>query len=200
MPQATRGSASARPLRGERAGHQGFIEPHREQCVPLRGARPRPGPCVWHRVRSRHAPSSFATRRAFPSWVRTRRLPRKGRTIGSVISMKGAIVPSAVALDIGCGMVAVETQRAPTCPTGDTAGFRSPGTQQDDRGTHPHLRGRPTRSAPFSELLTRSIFTSDSTFMRATYKAVSRVGAADSLPTAHPCNRYTACRSYHLLA
>jgi tRNA-splicing ligase RtcB len=102
-----------------------------------------------------------ASRRGEPSHRRsatgrdTRRPPRKGRTIGSVISMKGAIVPSAVALDIGCGMVA-ETQLAPTCPTGDTTGFRSPGTQQDDRGTHPHLRGRPTRSAPFSELLTRA--------------------------------------------
>ena len=33
----------------------------------------------------------------------------KGATIGSVIATKGAIVPAAVGVDIGCGMMAVET-------------------------------------------------------------------------------------------
>ncbi|HZA60600.1 MAG TPA: RtcB family protein, partial [Actinomycetota bacterium] len=33
----------------------------------------------------------------------------KGATIGSVIPTKGAIIPSAVGVDIGCGMIAVET-------------------------------------------------------------------------------------------
>ena len=33
----------------------------------------------------------------------------KGATIGSVIAMKGAVSPSAVGVDIGCGMAAVET-------------------------------------------------------------------------------------------
>ena len=32
-----------------------------------------------------------------------------GATIGSVIPTKGAIIPSAVGVDIGCGMIAVET-------------------------------------------------------------------------------------------
>ena len=33
----------------------------------------------------------------------------KGATIGSVIPTRGAVIPSAVGVDIGCGMVAVET-------------------------------------------------------------------------------------------
>jgi tRNA-splicing ligase RtcB len=33
----------------------------------------------------------------------------KGATVGSVIPMKGAVIPSAVGVDIGCGMMAVKT-------------------------------------------------------------------------------------------
>ena len=33
----------------------------------------------------------------------------KGSTIGSVIPTKGAIIPAAVGVDIGCGMMAVRT-------------------------------------------------------------------------------------------
>jgi tRNA-splicing ligase RtcB len=33
----------------------------------------------------------------------------KGATIGSVIPTKGAIVPAAVGVDLGCGMMAVRT-------------------------------------------------------------------------------------------
>src|SRR5438105_4035365 len=33
----------------------------------------------------------------------------KGATIGSVIPTQGAIIPAAVGVDIGCGMIAVET-------------------------------------------------------------------------------------------
>ena len=32
-----------------------------------------------------------------------------GATVGSVIATKGAIIPAAVGVDLGCGMVAVET-------------------------------------------------------------------------------------------
>lgn len=34
----------------------------------------------------------------------------KGATVGSVIATKGAIIPAAVGVDIGCGMIAVKTQ------------------------------------------------------------------------------------------
>ena len=34
----------------------------------------------------------------------------KGSTIGSVIATDGAIIPAAVGVDIGCGMMAIQTQ------------------------------------------------------------------------------------------
>jgi tRNA-splicing ligase RtcB len=34
----------------------------------------------------------------------------KGATVGSVIATKGAVIPAAVGVDIGCGMIAVETK------------------------------------------------------------------------------------------
>src|SRR6478672_400223 len=34
----------------------------------------------------------------------------KGATVGTVIATKGAIIPAAVGVDIGCGMVAVKTK------------------------------------------------------------------------------------------
>ena len=42
----------------------------------------------------------------------------KGATVGSVIPTVGAIIPAAVGVDIGCGMIAVRTQyvRSRTCP------------------------------------------------------------------------------------
>ena len=41
-----------------------------------------------------------------------------GATVGSVIPTVGAIIPAAVGVDIGCGMMAVRTRSAPnTCPT-----------------------------------------------------------------------------------
>src|SRR4029077_8323714 len=33
----------------------------------------------------------------------------KGATVGTVIATKGAVVPAAVGVDIGCGMIALET-------------------------------------------------------------------------------------------
>src|SRR3984957_5452278 len=42
----------------------------------------------------------------------------KGATVGSVIPTLGAIIPAAVGVDIGCGMIAVRTQFT----TGDIAG------------------------------------------------------------------------------
>src|SRR5437870_6399909 len=37
----------------------------------------------------------------------------KGATVGTVIATKGAIIPAAVGVDIGCGMVAVRTPLGP---------------------------------------------------------------------------------------
>src|SRR5688572_32690545 len=49
----------------------------------------------------------------------------KGATVGSVIATKGAVIPAAVGVDIGCGMMAVQTSlRAQDLPD-DLAPLRS---------------------------------------------------------------------------
>jgi tRNA-splicing ligase RtcB (3'-phosphate/5'-hydroxy nucleic acid ligase) len=46
-----------------------------------------------------------------------------GATIGSVIPTKGAVIPSAIGVDIGCGMIAAETDLVASDLPGDMAGF-----------------------------------------------------------------------------
>ncbi len=45
----------------------------------------------------------------------------KGATVGSVIPTLGAIIPAAVGVDIGCGMIAVKTAYAAGRPAGRSA-------------------------------------------------------------------------------
>src|SRR5215468_7007420 len=60
----------------------------------------------------------------------------KGATVGSVIPTLGAIIPAAVGVDIGCGMIAVRTQF--------TAG------DAKSRGDLPALREAIERAIPLS--------------------------------------------------
>ncbi|WP_431841231.1 RtcB family protein [Calidifontibacter indicus] len=48
----------------------------------------------------------------------------RGATVGSVIPTLGAIIPAAVGVDIGCGMIAVRTQFTKADMTGDLAQLR----------------------------------------------------------------------------
>lgn len=50
--------------------------------------------------------------------------PGLGATVGSVIPTRGAVIPAAVGLDIGCGMIAVRTQLAATDLPGDRRRLR----------------------------------------------------------------------------
>ncbi|MDC0739764.1 RtcB family protein [Polyangium mundeleinium] len=49
----------------------------------------------------------------------------KGATVGSVIATSGAIIPAAVGVDIGCGMIAVETSLTASQLPDDLKGIRS---------------------------------------------------------------------------
>jgi tRNA-splicing ligase RtcB len=49
----------------------------------------------------------------------------KGSTIGSVIPTKGAIIPAAVGVDIGCGMIAVRTSLVAGDLPDNLSGLRS---------------------------------------------------------------------------
>ena len=48
-----------------------------------------------------------------------------GATVGSVIATRGAIIPAAVGVDIGCGMMAVRTELAAGDLPDNLAGVRS---------------------------------------------------------------------------
>ncbi|CUR60098.1 hypothetical protein NOCA120077 [metagenome] len=58
-----------------------------------------------------------------------------GATVGSVIPTLGAIIPAAVGVDIGCGMIAVRTQYA----THDLPGDRAPSATGSRSSTSPSL-------------------------------------------------------------
>ena len=81
----------------------------------------------------------------------------KGATVGSVIPTLGAIIPAAVGVDIGCGMIAVRTQFTPAGSTGGTgrplrlaieqaiplsAGGAQPEADRDRRGADRCAGGR----------------------------------------------------------
>ena len=57
----------------------------------------------------------------------------KGATIGTVIATKDAVIPAAVGVDIGCGMLAVRTDPAAggaRRPAGGAAGDRAPDSDE----------------------------------------------------------------------
>ena len=60
-----------------------------------------------------------------------------GATVGSVIATKGAIIPAAVGVDIGCGMVAVETNLIANDLPDNLAGVRSAIEQAVPHGVLP---------------------------------------------------------------
>src|SRR6266705_2194078 len=49
----------------------------------------------------------------------------KGACVGSVIPTEGAIIPAAVGVDIGCGMIAVRTQQSATDLNGNLAALHA---------------------------------------------------------------------------
>src|SRR5262245_34724002 len=60
----------------------------------------------------------------------------KGATVGSVIATDGAIIPAAVGVDIGCGMMAVRTSLSTSALPDSLTGFRP----ANERAV-PHGRG-----------------------------------------------------------
>ena len=67
-----------------------------------------------------------------------------GATVGSVIPTLGAIIPAAVGVDIGCGMIAVRTQYA----TGDLPSDRKPRAPGDRAGRPAQRRRREPHGQP----------------------------------------------------
>ncbi len=65
-----------------------------------------------------------------------------GATIGSVIPTKGAIIPAAVGVDIGCGMMAVKTSLTASDLPDDLAGLRTQLERLIPHGMTPKRSGR----------------------------------------------------------
>lgn len=91
------------------------------------------------------------------------RVSRKGSTIGSVIPTKGAVIPAAVGVDIGCGMMAVRTSLTPSDLPDDLGPVRAAlenavphghtvGRSKRDKGARRTLRDRPGEFGPFLTL------------------------------------------------
>src|SRR2546422_7911451 len=86
-----------------------------------------------------------------------------GTTVGSVIPTKGAIIPAAVGVDIGCGMMAVETDLNARDLPDHLKGMRSAiekavphgRTNHGGRGDAGAGRGSPCRSKPEEAALER---------------------------------------------
>ena len=70
----------------------------------------------------------------------------KGATVGSVIPTLGAIMPAAVGVDIGCGMIAVRTQFTAE----DIAGAATWPPARGDRARHPAV-GRHVQQPPSTD-------------------------------------------------
>ena len=65
-----------------------------------------------------------------------------GATIGSVIPTKGAIIPAAVGVDIGCGMMAARTDLVASDLPDNLFGIRSAIEKAVPHGMSPQFRGR----------------------------------------------------------
>ena len=74
-----------------------------------------------------------------------------GATVGSVIPTKGAIIPAAVGVDIGCGMMAVQTTLKRESTAGQSArhtdGDRKGHSARADRQRREKRQGRMARDA-----------------------------------------------------
>ena len=70
-----------------------------------------------------------------------------GATVGSVIPMKGAIIPAAVGVDIGCGMMAVRTSLQAKDLPDSLAPLRAALKAESDEGN------RQTMAASIAEII-----------------------------------------------
>ena len=77
-----------------------------------------------------------------------------GATVGSVIPTKGAIIPAAVGVDIGCGMMAVQTDLNARDLPDNLKGIRS--AIETGCSARPHQSRRPRRRGAWREIPARN--------------------------------------------
>jgi tRNA-splicing ligase RtcB (3'-phosphate/5'-hydroxy nucleic acid ligase) len=81
----------------------------------------------------------------------------KGATVGSVIPTRAAIIPAAVGVDIGCGMVAAMTNlKAEDLPT-SLYSLRNAIERDVPVGFNEHAKGIPSVSGPYADVLRKNL-------------------------------------------
>lgn len=101
----------------------------------------------------------------------------KGATVGSVIPTRSAIIPAAVGVDIGCGMVAAMTNlRAEDLPD-SLFSLRNQIERDVPVGFNEHAKGIPSVSGPYADVLRKNLNKTMDAFEHLALKA--KLGRAD---------------------
>jgi tRNA-splicing ligase RtcB len=81
----------------------------------------------------------------------------KGATVGSVIPTRSAIIPAAVGVDIGCGMVAAMTNLTADDLPDSLFALRNQIERDVPVGFNEHAKGIPSVSGPYADILRKNL-------------------------------------------
>lgn len=81
----------------------------------------------------------------------------KGATVGSVIPTRSAIIPAAVGVDIGCGMIAAMTNLTATDLPDSLLALRNQIERDVPVGFNEHSKGIPSVSGPYADILRKNL-------------------------------------------
>ena len=81
----------------------------------------------------------------------------KGATVGSVIPTRASVIPAAVGVDIGCGVIAAKTNlKAEDLPT-SLLSLRHQIERDIPVGFNEHAKGIPSVSGPYADILRKNL-------------------------------------------
>lgn len=101
----------------------------------------------------------------------------KGSTVGSVIATRSAIIPAAVGVDIGCGMVAAKTNLMAEDLPDSLFALRNAIERDVPVGFNEHKAGIPSVSGPYADILRKNLRKTMDSFDSLALK--ERLGRAD---------------------
>ena len=81
----------------------------------------------------------------------------KGATVGSVIPTRSAIIPAAVGVDIGCGMIAAMTNLTADDLPDSLFSLRNAIERDVPVGFNEHAKGIPSVSGPYADILRKNL-------------------------------------------
>ena len=101
----------------------------------------------------------------------------KGATVGSVIPTRSAIIPAAVGVDLGCGMVAAMTNLTAEDLPDSLFALRNQIERDVPVGFNEHTKGIPSVSGPYADVLRKNLQKTMDAFEHLSLKA--KLGRAD---------------------